>query len=29
MKILHVIPSLSQVHGGPTNALLTLERALE
>jgi glycosyltransferase involved in cell wall biosynthesis len=28
MKILHVIPSLSQVHGGPTNALLLMERAL-
>jgi len=28
MKVLHVIPSLSQVHGGPTQALALMERAL-
>ena len=28
MKVLHVIPSLSPVHGGPTHALLLMERAL-
>jgi glycosyltransferase involved in cell wall biosynthesis len=28
MKVLHVIPSLSQVHGGPTHALALMERAL-
>lgn len=28
MKVLHVIPSLSQAHGGPTRALALMERAL-
>lgn len=28
MKVLHVIPSLSTVHGGPTRALAMMERAL-
>ncbi len=28
MKVLHVIPSLSPVHGGPTQALALMERAL-
>ena len=28
MKALHVIPSLSSVHGGPTRALTLIERAL-
>jgi glycosyltransferase involved in cell wall biosynthesis len=28
MKVLHVIPSLSSVHGGPTQALALMERAL-
>jgi glycosyltransferase involved in cell wall biosynthesis len=28
MKILHVIPSLSRIHGGPTQALALMERAL-
>jgi glycosyltransferase involved in cell wall biosynthesis len=28
MKILHVIPSLSRVHGGPTQAIASMERAL-
>jgi len=28
MKVLHVIPSLSAVHGGPTRALALMERAL-
>jgi glycosyltransferase involved in cell wall biosynthesis len=28
MKVLHVIPSLSPVHGGPTKALLLMEQAL-
>lgn len=28
MKVLHVIPSLSTVHGGPTRALALMERAL-
>lgn len=28
MKVLHVIPSLSAAHGGPSNALATIERAL-
>lgn len=28
MKVLHVIPSLSRVHGGPTEALALIERAL-
>jgi len=28
MKVLHVIPSLSRVHGGPTQALAHMERAL-
>lgn len=28
MKVLHVIPSLSRVHGGPTRALELMERAL-
>jgi glycosyltransferase involved in cell wall biosynthesis len=28
MKVLHVIPSLSRVHGGPTQALTLMERAL-
>jgi glycosyltransferase involved in cell wall biosynthesis len=28
MKVLHVIPSLSQVHGGPTKALALMEQAL-
>lgn len=28
MKVLHVIPSLSAAHGGPTQAMLTIERAL-
>lgn len=28
MKVLHVIPSLSRVHGGPTQALALMERAL-
>lgn len=28
MKVLHVIPSLSAVHGGPTHALAMMERAL-
>lgn len=28
MKVLHVIPSLSHVHGGPTQALALMERAL-
>ncbi|ROZ66353.1 glycosyltransferase [Ramlibacter sp. WS9] len=28
MKVLHVIPSLSIVHGGPTHALAAMERAL-
>lgn len=28
MKVLHVIPSLSRVHGGPTTALAMMERAL-
>lgn len=28
VKILHVIPSVSQVHGGPTHALAVMERSL-
>ncbi len=28
MKVLHVIPSLAEVHGGATAALLSMERAL-
>lgn len=28
MKVLHVIPSLSPIHGGPTHALEVMERAL-
>lgn len=28
MRVLHVIPSLSAVHGGPTEALAAMERAL-
>lgn len=28
MKVLHVIPSLSSVHGGPSRAMVTIERAL-
>ena len=28
MKVLHVIPSLSPIHGGPTHALAMMERAL-
>ncbi len=28
MKVLHVIPSLSAVHGGPTRAVALMERAL-
>lgn len=28
MKVLHVIPSLSAVHGGPSHALAMIERAL-
>jgi glycosyltransferase involved in cell wall biosynthesis len=28
MKVLHVIPSLSPIHGGPTHALALIERAL-
>lgn len=28
MKVLHVIPSLSPVHGGPTRAIALMERAL-
>jgi glycosyltransferase involved in cell wall biosynthesis len=28
MKVLHVIPSLSRAHGGPTRALALMERAL-
>jgi glycosyltransferase involved in cell wall biosynthesis len=28
MKVLHVIPSLSSVHGGPTKALFLMEQAL-
>jgi glycosyltransferase involved in cell wall biosynthesis len=28
MKVLHVIPSMSRVHGGPTQALAMMERAL-
>jgi hypothetical protein len=28
MKVLHVIPSLSRVHGGPTRALALMEGAL-
>ncbi|PPC88185.1 MAG: hypothetical protein CTY31_02270 [Hyphomicrobium sp.] len=28
IKVLHVIPSVSLVHGGPTHALNTIERAL-
>ena len=28
MKVLHVIPSLSPIHGGPTRALALMERAL-
>lgn len=28
MKVLHVIPSLSEAHGGPTQALVLMERAL-
>ena len=28
MRVLHVIPSLSQVHGGPTRALTLMEQAL-
>lgn len=28
MKVLHVIPSLSHVHGGPTRALVLMEQAL-
>jgi glycosyltransferase involved in cell wall biosynthesis len=29
MKVLHVIPSLSWVHGGPSQAIRTMERALK
>jgi glycosyltransferase involved in cell wall biosynthesis len=29
MKVLHVIPSLSWVHGGPSQAIRTMERALQ
>ena len=28
MRVLHVIPSLSTVHGGPTAALMEMERVL-
>lgn len=28
MKVLHVIPSVSRVHGGPTHALAMMERSL-
>ena len=28
LRVLHVIPSLSAVHGGPTRALEAMERAL-
>lgn len=28
MKVLHAIPSVSKVHGGPTNALTMMERSL-
>jgi glycosyltransferase involved in cell wall biosynthesis len=28
MKVLHVIPSLSRIHGGPTEAVALMERAL-
>lgn len=28
MKVLHVIPSLSRIHGGPSQALALMERAL-
>src|SRR5262245_61012022 len=28
MKVLHVIPSISPVHGGPSRAIIDIERAL-
>jgi hypothetical protein len=28
MKVLHVIPSVSAVHGGPSRAMVNIERAL-